>query len=101
MQRVQFGGMALELVAHLGAALVADFLPGSLLGITEQLLDAVVGLFANPAGFADEEKAVPVGVRPGEIGAKVAELFKLVLQDRGNLLLLRERQLQPGLLVSQ
>src|SRR6478736_678999 len=101
MGRVGSGGVTLELLAHFRAALVADFLPGFLLGVAEQLFDAVVGFLPDPAGFANEEKAVAVGGRDGEIAAHLAELFEFILQDRGNLLLLRGRQVQPRLLVGQ
>ena len=91
--------MALEFVAHLGATLITDFLPDELLSVGEELLDAIVGFLANPAGLANEEEAIAMRGRGDDVGEQLAELLEFILQDRSDFLSLLGRQLQPRLLI--
>ena len=90
--------MPLEFIAHLGATFVANLLPDTLLGIGQELLNAIVGLFADPAGFADQEKAIAMRRGRGQVGAQFVELLKLILQDRGDQFFLGRREAQAGVL---
>lgn len=94
-------GVPLEFVAHIGATFIANLLPDTLLGVGQKLFDAVVGLLADPAGFADEEKTIAVRRSRGQVGTQLLELLKLILQNRHHQFFLGRREAQAGLLAWQ